>query len=203
MDISTVIVLTPPHTTDAGLAIAAWRAGARGVLDLEFVTDRAAVESALRRMERFGVKEYGVKLGEESFASMFEQAGGVRWVVLAGGDGPGLSERVERWRRYGAQVLFEATTLAEAARGEELECDGLILKGHESGGRVGGDSSFLLLQKWIRRSGARGDRPALPIWVHGGIGPNTAAACRVAGAAGVVLDAQLLLTRESPLPPAL
>src|ERR671918_1665436 len=33
-----------------------------------------------------------------------------------------------------------------------------------------------------------------------GIGLHTAAACYAAGAAGVVLDMQLALTRESPLP---
>ena len=42
----------------------------------------------------------------------------------------------------------------------------------------------------------------LPVWVQGGIGPNTAAACLTGGATGVVLDSQVLLTRESPLPPA-
>jgi acyl transferase domain-containing protein/NAD(P)H-dependent flavin oxidoreductase YrpB (nitropropane dioxygenase family)/NAD(P)-dependent dehydrogenase (short-subunit alcohol dehydrogenase family) len=40
----------------------------------------------------------------------------------------------------------------------------------------------------------------LPVFVQGGIGPNTAAACAAIGATGVVLDAQLLLTRESSIP---
>src|SRR5438552_4106476 len=34
---------------------------------------------------------------------------------------------------------------------------------------------------------------------HGRVGLHTAAACRAAGAAGVVLDSQVLLARESPL----
>ena len=38
------------------------------------------------------------------------------------------------------------------------------------------------------------------MWAQGGIGLHTAAACYAAGAAGVVLDSQLYLTRESPLP---
>src|SRR5699024_9633987 len=38
-----------------------------------------------------------------------------------------------------------------------------------------------------------------PVYVQGGIGVHTAAACRVAGAAGVVLADQLLLLPESPL----
>ena len=36
----------------------------------------------------------------------------------------------------------------------------------------------------------------LPIYAQGGIGPHTAAACAVGGAAGVVLDSQLALVRE-------
>ena len=39
----------------------------------------------------------------------------------------------------------------------------------------------------------------LPVWVQGGIGLRTAAACYTAGAAGVVLDSQLLLVRESAI----
>ena len=39
----------------------------------------------------------------------------------------------------------------------------------------------------------------MPVWVRGGIGPRSAAACVAAGAAGVVLDGALLLARESPL----
>ena len=50
MDSSTVIVLTSPHTTDPGLAIAAWRAGGRGFLDLEFETDPYAVVREVDRV---------------------------------------------------------------------------------------------------------------------------------------------------------
>ena len=42
-------------------------------------------------------------------------------------------------------------------------------------------------------------KPTLPVWVQGGIGLNTAAACLAAGADGVVLDSQLLLARETPV----
>ena len=61
----------------------------------------------------------------------------------------------------------------------------------------GAETSFVLIQKW--RQYAERHRITLPFWVRGGIGPNTAAACLAAGAAGVVLDSQVLLARESPL----
>src|SRR5439155_507177 len=59
---------------------------------------------------------------------------------------------------------------------------------------------FILLQRWQAHVRRGGNGP-LPVWVQGGIGPNTAAACAAGGAAGVVLDAQLLLARESLLSP--
>jgi len=40
----------------------------------------------------------------------------------------------------------------------------------------------------------------LPVWAMGGIGPRTAVACVIGGAAGVVLDSQLSLMPESDLP---
>jgi len=58
---------------------------------------------------------------------------------------------------------------------------------------VGEETTFILLQRFLTRL-------SLPIWAQGGIGLRTAAACYAAGAAGVVLDSQLYLTRESPLP---
>ena len=71
----------------------------------------------------------------------------------------------------------------------------LIVSGHEAGGRGSDSSSFILLQAVA--SAAR-----VPVWVRGGIGLRSAAACLAAGAAGVVLDGALLLARESALDPS-
>ena len=70
----------------------------------------------------------------------------------------------------------------------------LVAKGHEAGGAVGEETTFILLQRLLREF-------TLPIWAHGGIGLHSSAACYVAGAAGVVLDSQLLLLAESALLP--
>ena len=59
------------------------------------------------------------------------------------------------------------------------------------------DTSFVLLQKW--RQFADKNALTVPFWVRGGIGANTAAACLAGGARGVVLDSQVLLSRETPL----
>ena len=72
---------------------------------------------------------------------------------------------------------------------------GLVARGCEGGGRVGELTTFVLLQRLLGDS-----RIGLPVWAAGGIGPHTAAAAVAGGAAGVVLDAQLALVRETDLP---
>jgi acyl transferase domain-containing protein/NAD(P)H-dependent flavin oxidoreductase YrpB (nitropropane dioxygenase family)/NADP-dependent 3-hydroxy acid dehydrogenase YdfG len=191
-----LIVLTPPGAADPSLAIAACRAGAGGVLDLEFCRDAAAASAALTRLARFAGRGFGVQLradADELFALLTAKPARVILV----GDSPTLPDRVHALRAAGAEVLVSAVSPAQAARAAEAGADGVILKGHESGGRVGADTSFVLIQKWRQHADRSGLK--LPFWVQGGVGPNTAAACLAAGARGVVLDSQVLLARESPL----
>lgn len=197
-----VLVLTPAGTGVASVAIAACRAGARGFLDLEDQVECSAVSEALEQLERFAPDGYGVKLGPDGgklLPALLADGCRCREVILAGGEQPEWSEWIARLRRRQIRVLVEAVTIAEARRAAELDLDGLILKGHESGGRIGPDTSFILLQRWHAAVTASETRD-LPVYVQGGIGLHTAAACAAAGAAGVVLDNQLLLTRESLLP---
>ncbi|MEZ5383474.1 MAG: SDR family NAD(P)-dependent oxidoreductase [Microthrixaceae bacterium] len=77
----------------------------------------------------------------------------------------------------------------------------LVLVGSEAAGPVGDTSSFILLQQVLRAIDGNA-RPAPAIWVRGGIGPNTAAAAIAGGAAGVILDTQTSLLRESTVPAA-
>lgn len=52
-----------PVQVDPTVAIAASRAGACGVVNLEYVTDLALARSAVDRLARFGRGSLGVKLG--------------------------------------------------------------------------------------------------------------------------------------------
>jgi acyl transferase domain-containing protein/NAD(P)H-dependent flavin oxidoreductase YrpB (nitropropane dioxygenase family)/NAD(P)-dependent dehydrogenase (short-subunit alcohol dehydrogenase family)/acyl carrier protein len=201
LELSDVIALAPAGSTEVGVAVAANRLGARGFVDLEWSTDGVTARELLAALRRFCPNRFGVKLGRDAGQLLPQLLEGAKpaWVILAGGDRPDLGGELARLRQAGVEVLFEAVGLAEAQRGVALGVDGIILKGHESGGRVGADSSFLLLQKWNRWKAERSDSSALPVWLQGGIGPHTAAAGIVAGVCGVVLDTQLLLARESPL----
>ncbi|HTU20930.1 MAG TPA: beta-ketoacyl synthase N-terminal-like domain-containing protein, partial [Gemmataceae bacterium] len=196
-----VLVLTPAGTGVASVAIAACRAGARGFLDLEFTVDPTAASEALDKLARFAPDGFGVKLGPSGgglLPTLLADGCHCREVILAGGEQPEWAEWIARLRARQIRVLLECVTIAEARRAAELDIDGLILKGHESGGRIGDDTTFILLQRWHAAVTA-GEVCDLPVYAQGGIGFHTAAACVAAGAAGVVLDNQLLLARESPL----
>jgi acyl transferase domain-containing protein/NAD(P)H-dependent flavin oxidoreductase YrpB (nitropropane dioxygenase family)/short-subunit dehydrogenase/acyl carrier protein len=188
-----LFVFTPAGAADPSLAIAACRAGARGVLDLEFAPNPGP---ALVRLARFA-PNFGLLLPADS--DLFAQLPQLKpaCVVLAGADTPTLATRVRALRAVGVEVFREAVCVAEAKAAVEAGANGVILKGHEAGGRVGPDTAFVLIQKW--RQFADKNKVAVPFWVRGGVGAHTAAACAVAGATGVVLDSQVLLTRETPL----
>ncbi|MBI4589391.1 MAG: acyltransferase domain-containing protein, partial [Candidatus Rokubacteria bacterium] len=192
-----VIALTPPAEADPSIAIAASRAGGLGVLDLEYVQDERIARAAIAKLSRYAKGACGIKLdGQDSefvAALASELPEQVKVVILTPGDPDDVRQEVQALRRRNRTVVLETTCLAHALLGEEMGVDGLIAKGHEAGGRVGEETTFILFQQLL-------PRVRLPVWAQGGIGLHTAGACYVAGAAGVVLDAQLLLTRESSLP---
>ena len=191
-----IICLTPPGPADPAVAIAASRAGSLGVLDLELASSEPDALAALGRLGRLARAACGVRLDGTRIDFQDAIVGALpdraRTVILTPGDPALLRERVRSWRALGIEVLLEAASMEEADQGADLCVDGLIAKGHEAAGRVGDETTFILLQRLLRRG-------ALPVFAQGGIGLHTAAAACVAGASGVVLDAQLLLTRESPL----
>ncbi len=176
-----IIGISPFFNPDPNLVAALAKTDALGVLDLG--ADPAAAAAGLdallaRNPRRFGVL---VRPGVQPTDLPTEAL-----VVL-----PGPTYPVAEWAPR--RVLAQVTCLEEARRAVVAGACGLIAKGTESGGRIGQDTSFLLLQHLVRETD-------LPIWVQGGIGVHTAGACVAGGAYGVVLDAQLALARESRLP---
>jgi acyl transferase domain-containing protein/NAD(P)H-dependent flavin oxidoreductase YrpB (nitropropane dioxygenase family) len=199
---SDVIVLTPPGLFDPAPVIAAARAGARGFFDLEFAGDSDAVLAAIAKADRLVPGKFGIRLGphDEALANgiLANQPVKLRWALLTGYESSDLEAAINRFVGAGIDVLCEATNLNDASYAEAYPIAGLVLKGNEAGGRVGAETSFILAQRW---HAARLDANARPLsfWVQGGIGLNTAAACLAIGAAGVVLDSQILLARETSL----
>src|SRR5690606_4396511 len=122
-------------------------------------------------------------------------ADGLQVVILTGAPRETLQEQINLLRGCAAAIWLQVSCIEEARVGLELGVDVLLAKGHEAAGRVQDETTFVLLQRLLREI-------PLPIWAEGGVGLHTAAACYAAGAAGVLLSSQLMLTRESPLPSA-
>ena len=191
------IVMTPPGSPDPALAIAASRAGAIGVLDLQFAADGADVVGAIQSLARHSRGRCGIKIGScappQLDHVLSELPARVSIVILSPTDPRHVEDCIRGLRARNLTVLLEAISESEARLAEQAGLDGVIAKGNESGGRVGEETTFVLLQRLLGTT-------VLPVWAQGGIGLHSAAACVVAGAAGVVLDSQLALTRESNLP---
>ncbi len=195
------IAVTLPGLCDPAIAIAASRAGAVGVVDLSFVGDEQLAVQAVARLARFARNRCGIRLDPRdkdiADAVISTLPSVVTFAILTPVNHPGdhtvLRERAEQLRAKGVELWLESTTLDEALLATALGFDGVIAKGHEAGGRVSDTTTFVLLQQFRSEI-------ALPVWAQGGIGEHSAAACAMAGAAGVVLDVQLALTRESRLP---
>lgn len=198
------IALTPEHRLDAAIAIAGCRAGECGVLDLGLRDTAAKIASEVGRLAAHAGQngDWGVRWdtqnlaarGPEKLAEILPAPAPV--LVLAGLDlRQSASRQVEQtlagFRKLAGKLLLEAYCLETARAAAALGCDGLVLKGHEAGGRVGRRSSFILLQE-LR------DKIGVPYWIQGGVGLHGAAAAVFAGAAGVVFREQLWLTAESP-----
>ncbi|WP_400771287.1 SDR family NAD(P)-dependent oxidoreductase [Methylosinus sporium] len=117
--------------------------------------------------------------------------GRVDILVVAGVSGEEAAAIRASAARFARFVALEVYDLESALAAQEAGYDGVVVKGAEAGGRIGKSSSFILLQEF---SGAL----RIPFWAEGGIGPRSAAAAALAGAAGVVLSEQLWLTEEGP-----
>ncbi len=193
-----VIVLTPAALGDPGLAIAALRAGHLGVLNAEFPLPEATLSAGLTRLAAASANTghgFGLALSDPIEAATLagRHAGqGLSTLILPAESALAAPHALAAIRAAGLRVLLEAIRWDPRLAGPAA-AEGLIVKGHETGGRVGEATSFILLQQAIAGG-------AIEVFVRGGVGLHGAAALRIGGAAGVVLDDQILALRESVLP---
>lgn len=178
-----IICITPFEQPDITLLGAIARTSALAVLDLGH--DRQSALRALERAERARLSGFGVCLHDATAELELPRA-----VCAIISDRPRAFEPAMREGRW---FLTQVCSLEEAEAARAYGSDALIVKGCEAGGRVGEETSFVLLQRLLAQL-------ELPLWVQGGIGVHTAPALRAGGAHGVVLDAQLALMLESSFP---
>ncbi|HEV3215450.1 MAG TPA: beta-ketoacyl synthase N-terminal-like domain-containing protein [Vicinamibacterales bacterium] len=189
------IVSSLPGWPDVSVLRAAARAGATAVLNLEAMT-ASEVRASLAALTWNKPGRLGVRVDATGVLDPCRDlADAIDVVIVATRALADTIDSIDRLRAPSRELLLECTTADEARLGSELGVNGLIAKGHESGGRVGDETTFVLVQRLVAET-------TLPVYAHGGIGCHTIGACFVAGCAGAVLDVQLALARESALPGA-
>ncbi len=190
----TLFVLTPYGLCDPVLAIAAARAGAVGILETGTAPTPETLDSALETLNRQAPDgSWGARLEADNGCLATTLAASPAWMVVP----PALVPALTGFRQRGGRVAVEICEWdGEEAAALADHVDAWWLKGHEAGGAVGETSAFVLLQEAPRYT----DKP---VHVRGGIGEHTAAGAVAGGAAGVILDDQVLLLAESPLAAAL
>lgn len=190
-----VLAMNPPGFAGSAVAVAASRAGLSGGLALEHSPPSEAarlIDEAIGADVDFTVSIATLSRQMEELVTRAASRG-LKRVILCDPDSPDLERAVATLRSTEVAVFIQATCLEHAQRAEKAGADGVVVKGSEAGGRVGEETTYILLQRIIPQVG-------IPVLAHGGVGLYTSAACRVAGAAGVVLDWQLAIAAESELP---
>jgi len=189
-----------PGFAEPGIARAAIRAGEMGFINGEAAPSESTLRSALAELRDCPRERCVLRLDLEDPVMtpgiLENPPPHVGWIILAHATSDQVTRQVPLLHGLKARVLVEVINADTATAAERAGADGVIANGNEAGGRVGEDTTFILLQR-LRLT------VSLPIWVQGGIGPHTITAAFIGGAAGVVLDSPLALLAESPLPPPL
>jgi acyl transferase domain-containing protein/NAD(P)-dependent dehydrogenase (short-subunit alcohol dehydrogenase family)/acyl carrier protein len=191
-----ILGLSPGDAAHAGIAVAVARAGGIGLLDLGLCRNEAAAERNFRQLCETAEGRIGLRVTAASadLAMKLLVLAPQRPLTLIFAGAPTEQARaVERIAPATHHYVLAEIVDPAQAKSVPYAHAGIVAKGHEAGGWVGADTSYILAQKLVGKI----DRP---VYMQGGIGIHGAAGLRALGAAGVVLDDQLLLLAESPLP---
>jgi len=184
--------MSPGYSGDLGLVIAAGRAGELGIIKAGASVEPLKAQLQLIT-EQLG-NRFGLEVTEHSLASSVAALESLTCrpdLILISDElsADELGAAVRTLRRYCTRVFREVISEEEAEAAIKAGFDGLVAKGNEAPGRVGAETLFVVLQRLCPKYN-------VPIWAFGGIGPHTAAACRLAGAQGIVLQDEVSLVEE-------
>lgn len=206
-----IIALTPTAWPDlleeTAIAAAAAQAGGIGVFDLLYQSNPEQAKRLLRRTLAAAPQgQFGIKCSIEQVPEyaditdlLSQQSKTAKQLIILcfaekSAEKQSLAAVIATLKAKNLLVFCEVICQKEAEIAQHCGADAIIVKGHESSGRIGEETSFVLLQRCMKTV-------KIPIWLQGGIGLHTAAAAYVGGAQGIVLDSQLLLFPEAALAP--
>lgn len=175
------------------------QAGALPVLDSEFLDNREIVE----RVQQLSREEFsfGLRLcrHDADLINTIKQLNLIHLDALICpvsdkelADDQAIQKKADFSNFGDTKIILEIIDININDKIKELDPHALILKGNEAAGQVSKYAAFILMQWYLKNS-------TLPLFIHGGVGKYTAAGMFAAGACGVVMDSQLLLTDQAPV----
>jgi acyl transferase domain-containing protein/NAD(P)H-dependent flavin oxidoreductase YrpB (nitropropane dioxygenase family)/NAD(P)-dependent dehydrogenase (short-subunit alcohol dehydrogenase family)/acyl carrier protein len=198
-----VITYSPLHLANTALAIETVKADSIALFNLEYCED-SKIEKAIENLKytlsvipknaTIGVKSPFNKIS--SYKSLIDLLIGHKSILVVSDLSSTEKEGVDlpNWiTNSDLEIWGEITSKSQESLLYNNSIQSIIIKGNESGGDIGSESSFVLSAHLINKS-------KKDVFVQGGIGFHTSAACFAAGAKGVVVDDHLLAMDHSPLP---
>ena len=182
-----LLAFTPFETPDLRLAQALLQQNCATVVDIG--RNCEGYSSLIAKLERFSPFSVAIRVPDNQSVSVdLLKHLPLAFAVLT------VDQDITQWAKH-FPIVAQVHSVHEAEQAIAQGAVGLIAKGRESGGLIGDESSYILLQRLAPLAKDQG----LPLWSQGGIGFHTAAAAIAGGAYGVVLDSQLSLLPECSL----
>ena len=179
-----LLIVSPFEITNTTLALETIKTGAYPVLHLGRNLQKA--QESLDIMSESTTESFGVCFVDNTTFKL-DLPPNVSRVIFPAGMDISVSENIEK--------LCQVHSLDEAARVIDSGISNIIVKGNEGAGKVSAQSSFILFQSIANKYLKKG----INIYIQGGVGIHTSAACLALGAKGVILDSQISLFSECGL----
>ncbi|MGO9512723.1 MAG: NAD(P)H-dependent flavin oxidoreductase [Steroidobacteraceae bacterium] len=190
------------HVARAELVAAVANAGGMGFLSAHTCPTADALRREIEKTRALTAKPFGVNLTilpnldvkPDDYAQVI-MASGVRYAETAGGN---PAKYIAAFKNAGIKVLHKCTSVRFAVKAEQLGADAVSITGFEAAGHPGEDyvPSLILVPATV-------DKVKIPVVAAGGFADGrglVAALCL--GAEGISMGTRFLLTRESPMHPA-
>ena len=179
-----LLIVSPFEIPNTTLALETIKAGAYPVLHLGRNLQKA--QESLNIMSESTTESFGVCFVDNTTLKL-DLPPNVSRVIFPAGMNISVSENIEK--------LCQVHSLDEAARVIDSGISNIIVKGNEGAGKVSAQASFILFQSIANKYLKKG----INIYIQGGVGIHTSAACLALGAKGVILDSQISLFPECVL----
>jgi len=179
---------SPRGIDDPSLSIAISSNGGIGLIELEGLTENKTKKIILKCLKEIPTdKHWGVRVSSKEQLKWLNDFDFIPIIII--------SSSYENYSQIDEKprcnwIIAEVNNLTKAHE-KASQVDFFLVKGIESGGKVGEKSSFILIQEFYDSG--------YPFLIQGGFGYYNIVGAFIGGAIGVVLEGQLYLLPECPL----